>query len=82
MKKVFNSIFVTSILPTLLLTGCWPATKNSDNTLGVLAHHLPADIAQNIAGDRVQVDCCSFWHRPHAYQAAPSDVAKISESIC
>jgi ABC-type Zn uptake system ZnuABC Zn-binding protein ZnuA len=81
-KKVFNSIFVTLILPTLLLTGCWPATKNSDNTLRVLASTtFLADIAQNIAGGRVQVDSLlPFGTDPHAYQAAPSDVAKISES--
>lgn len=82
MKKVFNSIFVTSILSALLLTGCWPASKNSDNTLRVLASTtFLADIAKNVAGGRVQVDSLlPFGSDPHAYQAAPSDVAKISES--
>jgi ABC-type Zn uptake system ZnuABC Zn-binding protein ZnuA len=40
-----------------------------------------ADIAQNIAGDRVQVDSLlPFGADPHAYQAAPADVARIAKS--
>ena len=40
-----------------------------------------ADIAQNVAGDRLQVgSLLPVGADPHAYQASPSDVAKISES--
>jgi ABC-type Zn uptake system ZnuABC Zn-binding protein ZnuA len=40
-----------------------------------------ADIAQNVAGDRVQVDSLlPVGVDPHAYQASPSDVAKVTES--
>ena len=40
-----------------------------------------ADIAQNVAGDRVKVESLlPVGADPHSYQAAPSDVAKIAES--
>ena len=40
-----------------------------------------ADITRNIAGDRISVDSLlPVGADPHAYQAAPSDVAKIAES--
>ncbi len=40
-----------------------------------------ADIAQNVAGDRVVVESLlPFGADPHSYQAAPTDVAKIAES--
>jgi len=39
------------------------------------------DIAQNIAGERIRVDSLlPIGTDPHAYQAAPADVAKIAES--
>ena len=67
---------------TLFLTSCGSVSKSNDNTLSVLASTtVLADIAQNIAGDRAQVVHCSpFGADPHSYQAAPADVAKISES--
>jgi len=40
-----------------------------------------ADITQNIAGSRIQIDSLlPVGADPHAYQAAPADVAKIAES--
>ncbi len=40
-----------------------------------------ADITRNIAGDRAQVESLlPIGADPHSYQAAPADVAKISES--
>lgn len=82
MKKNFNSIIVTLTLAALLLTGCGSIPKSSDSALRVLASTtFLADIAQNVAGERLQVDSLlPFGADPHAYQAAPSDVAKISES--
>jgi len=82
MKKIINSIIVILTLSALFLTGCGSASQSSDNTLRVLAStSFLADIAQNVAGDRVKVDSLlPFGADPHAYQAAPSDVAKIAES--
>ena len=82
MKKIFNTISVTLTLALLLLTACGSAPQNSDNAVKVLAStSFLADIAQNVAGDRLQVDALlPLGADPHAYQAAPSDVAKITES--
>ena len=82
MKKIINSIFAIFTLSALFLTGCGSASQSTDNTVRVLASTtFLADIAQNVAGDRMQVDSLlPIGSDPHAYQAAPSDVAKISES--
>lgn len=78
MKKIFSTL----TLALLFLTSCGPAPTSSDSALNVLAStSFLADIAQNIAGDRVQVDSLlPFGADPHAYQTAPADVAKIAES--
>ena len=82
MKKIINSIIALTALASLFLTGCGSAPKSSDSALKVLAStSFMADIAQNVAGDRVKVDSLlPIGTDPHAYQAAPSDVAKIAES--
>jgi ABC-type Zn uptake system ZnuABC Zn-binding protein ZnuA len=81
MKKIINSITVFAIA-ALFLAACGPASSNSDGALSVLASTtFLADIAQNVAGNRVKVESLlPFGADPHAYQAAPSDVAKIAES--
>jgi ABC-type Zn uptake system ZnuABC Zn-binding protein ZnuA len=78
MKKIFPIL----TLALLFLTSCGSAPKSSDSGLNILASTtFLADIAQNIAGDRVQVDSLlPFGTDPHAYQAAPADVARIAES--
>ena len=82
MKKIINTIIVTFTLSALFLTGCGSASQSSDNTVRVLTSTtFLADITQNVAGDRLTVDSLlPIGADPHAYQAAPSDVAKISES--
>ncbi len=82
MKKIINTIIVTLTLSALFLTGCGSASQSSDNAVRVLASTtFLADITQNVAGDRLTVDSLlPIGADPHAYQAAPSDVAKISES--
>ena len=82
MKKIINTIIVTLTLSALFLTGCGSASQSSDNAVKVLASTtFLKDITQNVAGDRLTVDSLlPIGADPHAYQAAPSDVAKISES--
>jgi len=82
MKKIINTIIVTLTLSALFLTGCGSASPSSDNAVRVLTSTtFLADITQNVAGDRLTVDSLlPIGADPHAYQAAPSDVAKISES--
>lgn len=82
MKKIFNSITGLIILTLLFFTACGSTAKSDDNALRVLASTtFLADITQNIAGPRAQVDSVlPVGADPHAYQAAPADVAKIAES--
>ena len=82
MKKIINTIIVTLTLSALFLTGCGSASQSSDNAVRVLASTtFLKDITQNVARDRLTVDSMlPIGADPHAYQAAPSDVAKISES--
>ena len=78
MKKIIVSIISIAILAT----SCVPASTGDDGGLNVLTSTtFLADIAQNIAGDRVKVESLlPFGADPHAYQAAPADVIKITES--
>ncbi|WKZ36623.1 MAG: zinc ABC transporter substrate-binding protein [Anaerolineales bacterium] len=82
MKKIINSIIGLPALAALFLTACGSAPQGSDGTLRVLASTtFLADIAWNVAGDRVKVDSLlPVGADPHAYQAAPADVAKIAAS--
>jgi ABC-type Zn uptake system ZnuABC Zn-binding protein ZnuA len=82
MKTIFKSIIKGLILASLFLTACGPVSQSSDDAVKVLASTtFLADIAQNVAGDRLKVESLlPFGADPHAYQAAPSDVAKIAES--
>ncbi|HCR71527.1 MAG TPA: adhesin [Anaerolineae bacterium] len=82
MKKIFNIIMTVGILSLLILTSCGSAPQADSNSLTVLAStSFLADIAQNVAGNRVQVDSLlPVGADPHAYQPVPSDIAKLSES--
>jgi ABC-type Zn uptake system ZnuABC Zn-binding protein ZnuA len=82
MKKIISSIIWVLTLTALFLTACGSVSTSSDGGLNILASTtFLADIAQNIAGDRLQVESLlPFGADPHSYQAAPSDVAKIAES--
>lgn len=82
MKTIITPIISTLTLAVLFLTACGSAPQSSSDALRVLASTtFLADITQNITGDRAQVDSLlPIGADPHAYQAAPSDVAKIAES--
>lgn len=82
MKKVFNTIIGLSVLALLVLTSCGPASQGSGGGLNILAStSFLADIAQNVAGNRAEVkSLLPIGADPHAYQSAPSDVAKIADS--
>lgn len=82
-KKLFSIVSLLTLLG-LLLAACGGAQTGSgeSGSIKVLASTtFLADIAQNVAGDRTQVESLlPAGADPHAYQAAPSDVAKIAES--
>ncbi len=81
MKKIFNSITALAIT-AIFLAACGSAPSKNDGALNVLTSTtFLADIAQNVAGDRAKIESLlPVGADPHSYQAAPSDVAKISES--
>jgi ABC-type Zn uptake system ZnuABC Zn-binding protein ZnuA len=72
------------VLLVILSSCAQPATSQSSNTgnLVVLATTtFLADIARNVAGDRVSVDSLlPFGTDPHSYQPIPADAVKISKS--
>jgi ABC-type Zn uptake system ZnuABC Zn-binding protein ZnuA len=82
MKRIINSIIGLTTFAALFLTACGSAPKSDDGALRVLTSTtFLADITQNIAGDRLKVESLlPVGADPHAYQAAPADVAKIAES--
>jgi zinc/manganese transport system substrate-binding protein len=82
MKKIFNTIIGLGALTALFLTSCGSAPPSSDSGLKVLAStSFLADIAQNVAGDRLKVESLlPIGSDPHAYQPTPSDAAKIADS--
>ena len=82
MKKIFNTIMAIGVLTALFVTSCGVASPDEARALKVLAStSFLADIARNVAGDRTIVDSLlPVGADPHAYQATPSDVVKISQS--
>ncbi len=78
-----RSIIVLTFI-ILLASACSPLASQPNPKTGpiVLASTtFLADMARNVAGDRVQVDSLlPMGADPHGYQPTPSDVAKISKS--
>lgn len=84
MKNKTNKIVGVVLLAILLLAACGPAAQapQPQSTLKVLAvQTFLADIAQNVAGERVKVESLlSLGMDPHAFEPTPQDVQKIAES--
>lgn len=86
MKKNFI-INITLGLTCCLLAACSTtptAVEKSGGQTGLkvlAAESFLADIAQNVAGDRVKVDTLMpLGMDPHAFEPVPQDVSKITES--
>lgn len=73
---------ICCIVLALILTACSPSQKPAGGLPRVLAaESFLADIAQNIAGDRLKVNVLiSLGVDPHNYQLTPRDTAKLAES--
>jgi len=78
---------IIGLLLVLLLSACAAQTNlasstSPDSKPRVLAStSILADIAQNVAGDRLKVESLlPLGVDPHAYQPRPSDAAKVAES--
>lgn len=77
---MFQRIFIIS---WLFLTACSPLAIDSpgDGPVVVASTTFLADIAQNVAGDRLQVESLlPLGVDPHSYQPIPKDVAKVADS--
>ena len=67
----------------ILISACSPAASDAPERGPVVLASTTflADIAQNVAGDRLQiVSLLPFGADPHSYQPIPQDVAKIADS--
>lgn len=74
-----------AILALLFVVGvaCVPTSKSTgESTLNVLASEsFLADIAQNVAGGRVQVDSLiPIGVDPHSFEPTPADIKKVADS--
>ncbi len=84
MKKAVASLLAVLIMWSLALAGCGSPRQEQaggETGLKVLAvESFLADIAQNVAGDRVKVDTLlPLGLDPHAYEPTPRDVSRIAE---
>jgi ABC-type Zn uptake system ZnuABC Zn-binding protein ZnuA len=88
MKKGFIITIFFQILVILLLASCQVNPGQTSTTtagqggLKVIAvESFLADIAQNVAGNRIKVDTLMpLGMDPHAFEPVPQDVAKIADS--
>lgn len=89
MKKIIITLTALFTAASLLLSACQGGTSptaaadpTSQPPLRVLAvETFLADIAQNVAGDRLQVEALiPLGLDPHAFEPTPQDVARIAAS--
>lgn len=84
MSRLFVSRLASLALMIVLLAGCVPATAPAGGPAGlnVLAvETFLADIAQNVAGDRLKVAALiPVGVDPHGFQPTPADVKKVAAS--
>jgi ABC-type Zn uptake system ZnuABC Zn-binding protein ZnuA len=80
--RIFRFLVIISI--PLLGAACYPnRTSTSVNNVphALAVESFLADIAHNVAGDRIQVDSLMPLELdPHAFEPAPADVAKIAQT--
>lgn len=74
------TVFLT--LFAFLIAGCAPASDSGTTDSAILTSTtFLADIARNVAGDRVTVESLlPVGADPHSYQPTPQDAAKIADS--
>lgn len=79
-----NRLFIILTIFTLILTACGGTPASPAGTVDpvILASTtFLADIAQNVAGERVEVDSLlPIGAEPHSYQPTPQDVTRIAKS--
>jgi len=81
-KRLMNVLLVlTVLLPGLAACGGRPSVPAAQPLRVLAAETFLADIARNVAGDRVQVESLlPLGVDPHSYEPAPGDVARVAEA--
>jgi ABC-type Zn uptake system ZnuABC Zn-binding protein ZnuA len=86
LKPMLRKIFIPILL---FLSACSPLTSDAPQSVTspkeepvvLTSTTFLADIAQNVAGDRLQVESLlPFGADPHSYQPIPQDVARVANS--
>jgi ABC-type Zn uptake system ZnuABC Zn-binding protein ZnuA len=79
--------FVSVVLMAALLAACQPVEPVAQSSEGqtalkvIAAETFLADIAQNVAGDRLKIEALMpIGVDPHGFEPTPTDVAKITDS--
>lgn len=87
MKKVFIIITGFVVIGSVLLTACQinpsttPIAGNPNKQHVIAVESFLADIAQNVAGDRLKVDTLMpLGMDPHAFEPVPGDITRLSSS--
>jgi len=82
MKSNLFILLTIGMAVSLFLPACQSAASQTSSLPRVLAaESFLADIAQNVAGDRLKVDVLLPLNvDPHAYEITPQDTVKISKS--
>jgi ABC-type Zn uptake system ZnuABC Zn-binding protein ZnuA len=77
-----TKVIVVLLVISLLLTACRVTTPSQSDQITVLAiEPFLADLAQNIAGDRVTVQSLiPLGLDPHAFEATPQDVTRLNNA--
>lgn len=81
-QPIFKTICLLAAIVLILPACSAPASTARNQPVRVLAvETFLADIAQNIAGERVKIETLMpLGLDPHTYQPTPQDVARIAES--
>jgi len=78
---MFRSALIFVVLISVLLAGCSPSSQPESELSVIAAEGFLADIAQNVAGDRVEVGVLlPQGTDAHTYQPTPQDIARITDS--
>jgi ABC-type Zn uptake system ZnuABC Zn-binding protein ZnuA len=82
MKKLVSLILMAALLAACQPRGPVAQSGGAKTALKVVAAEtFLADIAQNVAGDRIKIDALMpIGVDPHGFEPTPTDVAKITDS--
>jgi ABC-type Zn uptake system ZnuABC Zn-binding protein ZnuA len=78
---MMKRILVCLILFSISLSGCKPAAPATDHLRVIAVESFLADLAQQVAGDRIQVDALiPPGVDPHGFELTPADLVRLSEA--